>query len=170
LRVFESCETNGMTEEPRIPFLYLDAMAFIFLIEGEPAVSEPVKILFDVLRTHRGIGVTSELTLAEVLAGSGQVRNPPVKRMYLDLIVWSRFLDLVPVSREVLYDSADLRFLHKQAHGKKLKLPDAIHLATAIQKRCRYFMSQDDGITPPIEMRKIRPVASGVAEMLRALA
>src|SRR5215467_12105031 len=113
-----------MTETPFVPVVYLDTMSFVFAIEGEPVVAEPMRNLFEALRAHPGAGVTSELTLAEVLAGSEVPHSPPIKRAYLDLIVWSKFLDLVPISRDILYQSADLRFAHRQSHGRKLKLPD----------------------------------------------
>ena len=158
-----------MTEEQSATVVYLDAMAFIFAIEGEPSVSEPVKALFDILRRRPGNGVTSELTLAEVLAGSEGSRIPPIRRAYFDLIVWSKFLDLLPVDRVLLCESADLRFMHREAHGRRLKLPDAIHLVTAIRKRCRYFISADKGIKLPVEMTKVLPDADGIAEILRAL-
>ena len=158
-----------MTEKPSTVAVYLDAMAFIFAIEGEPLYSGPSKLLLDRLRTRPGSGVTSELTLAEVLAGSDLPRSPPIKRAYLDLIVWSKFLDLVPIGREILYESASLRFAHRQTHGRKLKLPDAIHLVTAIRRKCRYFVSADKGIKPPIDMKRIAPDADGVDEILKVL-
>jgi predicted nucleic acid-binding protein len=158
-----------MTEEPAA-IVYLDSMAFIFAIEGKPDVSEPLNGLFTVLRNRKGVGVTSELTLAEVLAGSEQSRSPPIKRAYFDLIVWSKCLDLVPVDRNILCESAELRFMHKMAHGKKLKLPDAIHLVTAIRRRCRYFVSADQGIRPPVGMQRVNPDAKGVAEIQEAVA
>jgi predicted nucleic acid-binding protein len=159
-----------MTEQSPAAIVYLDAMAFIFSIEGKPEVSEPVKALFEALRNRPGAAATSELTLAEVLAGSERSRSPPIKRAYLDLIVWSKFLDLVPVSRHILYESAELRFIHKKSHKKKLKLPDAIHLVTAIQRRCRYFVSADKGIRPPVDMKRVAPDINGVTEIQEALA
>jgi len=159
-----------MTEPPPAAVVYLDTMSFIFAVEGEPSVAEPMKNLLEALQAHPGAGVTSELTLAEVLAGSEVPHRPPIKRAYLDLIVWSKFLDLVPISRDILYESADLRFAHRESHGKKLKLPDAIHLVTAIRRKCRYFASADKGINPPVEMKRIAPDASGIAEILRVLA
>jgi hypothetical protein len=72
-------------------------MTFIFSIEGEPTISERAKRLLNAPRNHPGVGITSELSLAEVLAGSKDGLSPPVKRAYLDLMVWSNFLDLVPI-------------------------------------------------------------------------
>ena len=74
------------------PAVRLDSNVFIYLIEGAPAVSSAVQPLFEVLRHKPGIGITSEISLAEVLAG----RDPTVRRLYLDLMVfadtsaWSR--------------------------------------------------------------------------------
>jgi predicted nucleic acid-binding protein len=157
-----------MTERAQ-PLVYLDANIFIFFYEGVPDVSQRVKVLFDALRNRPGAVVTSELTLAEVFAESERPRLPMLKRAYLDLIVWSNFLELVPVTREVLYESAELRSIHRSAHGRKLDLPDAIHLTTAIQKRCRFFLSGDEGIRTPAEMVKLSPITGNLDETIKAL-
>jgi len=156
-----------MTEKPLSPVAYLDANIFIFFFQGDPTVSGRVKVLFDSLRDNPGSGVTSELTLAEVMAASDRPLVPALKREYLDLIVWGNFISLVPVSRDVLYASVDLRAAHKVASGKKLDLPDAIHLATAIQKNCQFFVSGDERITPPIGMRRASPLVGSLDEVLK---
>lgn len=158
-----------MTEGAVRPPVYLDTNIFIFFYEGVPAVSERVKYLFDALRNRPGLGITSELTLAEVFAESERPRSPMLKRAYLDLIVWSNFIELVPIGRDILYESADLRSIHRSTHGKKLDLPDAIHLTTAVQKRCRFFISGDEGIKPPNQMVKLSPVTGSLDEVLKAL-
>ena len=168
--IYGAYETSGMIEESPAAIVYLDAMTFIFSIEGQNEVSAPAEALFKTLRNRPGAGATSELTLAEVLVGSRRSQSLAIKRGYLDLIIWSKFLDLVPISREILYHSADLRFEHKESHGRKLKLPDAIHLATAVRKRCRYFVSGDKAIVPPVGMEKIIPDANGLSEIEKALA
>jgi len=159
-----------MTEQPSEAVVYLDSMAFILAIEGVSSIAQPVRQLFTVLLTHPRTGITSELTLAEVLAGSEIPLSPAVRRDYLDLIVSSAFLELVPISREFLCESAGLRFAHRKSHGKKLKLADAIHLITAIRRKCRYFVSADKGINPPRDIKKIAPDESGIGEILKALA
>lgn len=158
-----------MTEGVPRPFIYLDANIFIFFYEGEVVLSEQVKALFNALRSHPGKGITSELTLAEVLAESERPRSPILKRAYLDLIVWSGFIELVPISRDILYESVDLRSIHRSAHGRKLDLPDAIHLTTAVQKRCRFFVSGDEGIRPPNEMIKVSPFGENLDQAVKAL-
>jgi predicted nucleic acid-binding protein len=117
---------------------YLDANAFIGALEGEESFAAPIREVFIAGSRRPGALVTSELTLAEVLGPSkGQGRPPPLQRLYLDLMIWGRFIDLQPVSRELLLETVELR---KYA---PLKLPDAIHLATAMSTRCRFFVSRD---------------------------
>jgi predicted nucleic acid-binding protein len=158
-----------MTEGSGLSLAYLDTNFFIFAFEGNPEVSERIRPLLEAFRIHRRAAVTSELTLAEVLAESNRPRGPILKRAYLDFIVWSGVIDLVPVSRDILYESVDLRAVHKSAHGRKLDLPDAIHLTTAIQRRCRYFVTADEKISPPQEMKIISPITDSLNEVLKSL-
>jgi predicted nucleic acid-binding protein len=160
---------SGTAEKQTPTVFYLDSMTFIFAVEGEPSVSERATALLDALRKHPGSGLTSELTLAEVLVGSKHSLEPLLRRAYLDLVVWSSFINLIPISRNVLYESATLRSAHKRTHGRKLSLPDAIHLVTAIQGGCRYFVSHDDGIEPPADMKKIAFSKDGISEALKVL-
>jgi predicted nucleic acid-binding protein len=148
--------------------LYLDSNAFISYLEGTLADSTALKGLFEILRIRPGVGVTSELTLGEVLAGSHK-GGPQMRRAYLDLIVWSKNFELAPVSREVLYQSADLCAAHKRLVGRKLVLTDAIHLTTAVQAKCQYFISADKSIVPPEGMAKVDFDQHALDEVRKAL-
>lgn len=129
-----------MTESPS-SLIYLDTNVFIRAVEGLDDASVPAKALINALRSQRpGIAATSEITFAEVLAPPKRSDALPLhmkRRVYLDLLLWSGFLALVPVSRDVLIETAALR-----AMGK-LKLPDAVHLVSAIRVQCRFFVSAD---------------------------
>lgn len=147
--------------------IYLDTNVFIYEIEGNPSVAEPVHDLVSALRRRPGIATTSELTLAEVLAPPSRAGAMPLhvkRRLYIDLIVWSRFVDLRPISRDILYETAEVR---KMA---RLKLPDAIHLVTAIYSGCQYFVCNDHRLkTLPQGMKRIVPDRNGIAEILPVL-
>jgi predicted nucleic acid-binding protein len=122
------------------PLVYLDANVFIYLVEGGPDVAGPIRPLFDCLRSQPGIGVTSEITLAEVLSPPRRPNAIPhqIKRgIYLDLLVNARFIEMEPVSRDILVDSADLR------EQMPLKLVDAVHLVTSKRCGCSHFVSGD---------------------------
>jgi len=121
--------------------IYLDTNIFIKAVEGLDDAAVPAKTLIKTLRDRSaGIAATSEITLAEVLAPSARADAMPLhlkRRAYLDLLLWNGFVALVPVSRSILIETASLR------EKSKLKLPDAVHLVSAIQGRCRYFVPAD---------------------------
>jgi predicted nucleic acid-binding protein len=154
---------NGMTDAEEVPRLYLDANVFIYAIEGNAAIADPLRQLFDLFRANRGIGVTSELTLAEVLPRASNVR----RRSYLNMIVWSRIFDLHPVSRDILIETAKYR----EAAGMHSmpKLPDAIHVVTAIRAGCRTVLSADSRLKLPDGYSVLPPVAANVSRLIQEL-
>jgi predicted nucleic acid-binding protein len=147
--------------------IYLDANVFIDFVEGNETISTPIDPLMQSLKRRPGSAITSELTLAEVLAPSkGRRRHPPTRRLYLDILVWGRFIDLYPISRSVLYETANLR---ATATTSKLKLLDAIHLATAILAGCPLFVSRDRGIPMPTGMQRVEADAASVPGIVTSL-
>jgi predicted nucleic acid-binding protein len=75
-----------MTDGTPPPIVYVDANPFIYFIDGEEAVANRLRPFFELLRQKPGAAMTSELTLAEVLAKA----RPDARRSYLNLIVWSK--------------------------------------------------------------------------------
>ena len=83
--------------------------------------------------------VTSELALAEMLV---RPMRAGVDLFSIDnVLTTSAWLEVVPVSRSVLWGAANLRSQHKN-----LKLPDAIHIATSLAKRCSHLLTADNGL------------------------
>jgi predicted nucleic acid-binding protein len=168
-------ETNGMSEGGFGPRVYLDTNVFIRAFETSPEEVSEFKNAFAFMKDtsmHRSrkLAVTSELTLAELLPPKWTNGGTPVapstveRRFYLNLIVWSGFIELRPVSRTILIETADLR---KHA---RVKLPDAIHIVTAIEARCAYFMSGDRGTRClPQQMKHLLPNSSGISALMDAL-
>ncbi len=138
--------------------LYLDANIFIYAIQGEPRVSGLLRELFSLLEAKQGVAVTSELTLAEVMARARDIE----RRSYLSLIVWSRIFDLHPVSRDILLETADYR----RAAGMP-KLPDAIHAVTAIRAGCRMILSRDHRLRLPEGYAVVSPEPANPITLIR---
>ena len=63
----DSSEMSGMTEAPLPSVVYLDTMSFIFAVEGEPLVAEPLKNLLEALRAHPGAVLAYKRTSASDL-------------------------------------------------------------------------------------------------------
>jgi predicted nucleic acid-binding protein len=148
---------NGMTER----LVYLDANVFIYAVEGDDQIAGPLRDLFNLFRSGRAIGVTSELTLAEVLAGATDMR----RRTYLDLIIWSRIFDLQPVTRDVLLETVEYR-----RHSGMPKLPDAIHAVTAIRAGCRSILSADARLRVPNGFSTVTPNRDNVLRLIGEIA
>lgn len=141
-----------MTEGSASSKLYFDANVFIYAVEGSDDIAGRLRTLFELLGSNLDIAVTSELTLAEVLPKA----NPIRRRNYLELILWSGLFNLYSVTRDVLMDTADYRKIaavSSRAASKPSasmpKLPDAIHVVTAVRAGCGRMLSFDRALKLP---------------------
>ncbi|MDC7785776.1 type II toxin-antitoxin system VapC family toxin [Rhodoplanes sp. TEM] len=159
-----------MTDSFDHPFVYVDANPFIYFVEGDTDIAEPVRGIFELLKTRPGLGVTSELTLAEVLP---KARSPIHHRNFVELIVSSKVFGLVPVDRDLLLETADYRRAASRTDidGRRImpKLPDAIHVVSAVRSRCRAILSNDDRLTLPPGLQRFKPDVGGIAELVEVL-
>jgi predicted nucleic acid-binding protein len=67
-----------------------------------------------------------------------KAQNAPIQQTYRSFLTSTATFVVPPVSRDILEESAQLRAI------TKLKLPDAIHLATALGHQCDSFLTNDD--------------------------
>lgn len=147
--------------------LYLDTNICILGFEFEGVEAQPVQQLLTALEKFPKAIVTSELTLAELLAPLKRENDFPFARraeLYGNLLIWSGLIDLWPVSRQLLIGTAVLR------QTRSCKLPDAIHIVSALHAGCAFFMSNDGDMNRlPQGMQRVLPDQSGVATILDAL-
>lgn len=115
----------------------LDTAAFIYLIDEHETYLPIVEPVFAAIDGRRLAAVTSTLTLLEVLVVPLRHADVVLARRYEALLAGSRGLELADVSRAVLRDAAALR----AATG--LRTPDAIQIATALQRGCTAFVTND---------------------------
>lgn len=119
---------------------YFDTNLFIYLFESHPEYQEKVTQLIQHLDSINCEILTSELTLAECLVKPFADKDLDSQNHYEDNIKSSDFLKVMPVSRATLIKAAELRALYKN------KLPDSIHLASAIEHNCDVFVGNDKKI------------------------
>jgi len=134
--------------------LYLDANVFIYALEGHAEYEPRVRELLSLIVAGDVLAVTSELTLAELLVKPFQTGSARLQLAYLDAVRDRAGLRVVPVSREVLIESARLRAT------ETMRLPDGIHLATARLERCETFVSNDLRLRSRFGIRIVRIPAS----------
>jgi predicted nucleic acid-binding protein len=150
------------------PLVYLDANVFIRAFESEPDEADELKLAIDFLQRHRNLAATSELTLAELLAPirrqDGRRPRPNMRDFYLNLLLWKGFIDLRPITIDTLIATADLR------QDFPVKLPDAIHVVTALEAKCAFFLSSDHGTRRlPQELTHLLPDEAGIHTLMDAL-
>ena len=130
---------NGKIDTSPETRVYLDTNFFIEVFEGKGPLRDVLAdLLIGVENQERQRFVTSELTLAELLVKPIALQRHDLIQIYDNWTISNPYLEVVPVTREVLRDAATLR-----ANDKALKLPDAIHLTTARGTGCRYFLTKD---------------------------
>lgn len=82
---------------------------------------------------------TSELTISELLVRPFENRDDRLIQEYRSAFA-SSWLQAAPVDRNILELAALIR-----ARRKRVKLPDAIHMATALTSNCTHFLTNDAG-------------------------
>lgn len=93
--------------------------------------------------------VTSDLTFGELLV-KPFAQDQGLANTYFEILSTSSVLELCQVSREIIIDAARLRSLKKG-----LKLPDAIHIATAEHSSCDAIITNDQDMVPRDPMIRV---------------
>ena len=118
--------------------VYLDTNIVIYAVEGFAAHAASVQALLAAMDAGEVVAVTSELTVAEVLVKPFKDQNQNVQQAYKTFLTPTSALELSAISRELLEAAAQVRA------NTRLKLPDAIHFATALREQCDSFLTNDD--------------------------
>jgi predicted nucleic acid-binding protein len=122
-----------------VTLAYLDANFLIRIFESPGASLSGHERLWDMAAAGRLAVATSWLTLSEVLVVPLRDEEDGVVMAYDDLFAGLMVpITCLDVTVDVLRDAAGLR-----ARWPALKLPDAVHLATARNAACDVFVSGD---------------------------
>lgn len=113
--------------------LYLDANIFIYAFENDDAVAKKLLELVS-LESIAKFLVTSEFTLSELMVDPFRKNDERLIDIYDNLTIGNAFIKVGTVTRDVLWHAALLRAEHAS-----LRLPDAIHLSTAMHFGCTHF-------------------------------
>jgi len=128
--------------------LYLDANIIIMLGEGAGEITALLtELAIQQEPEEFSFLCTSELTLAEVLVHPHRRQDDDLIDRYEGWLARGGFLELGPVHREVLRYAALVRSSYSA-----IKLPDAIHVSTAIGLECSHFLTAGTGLPDTIEL------------------
>ena len=118
--------------------VYLDTNIIIYALEGFAQFAPQIQPLLEAMDRGEIIAVTSELTLAETLVKPLKEQDHATQQAYRNFLTSAPVFQVIPISRKILEDAAQFQA------STKLKLPDAIHLATAFQQQCDSFLTNDE--------------------------
>jgi predicted nucleic acid-binding protein len=130
--------------------VYLDTNIFIYAVEAVVQYATAVNALFDLIEGGQIEAVTSELTLAEVLAKPFEAGRHDIAQVYETMLSPSSWLSVVPVERAILVEAARMQAV------MTLRLPDAIHVATALAAGCDSLLSNDQKMKVPSDLALVR--------------
>jgi predicted nucleic acid-binding protein len=144
--------------------VYLDANVFIAAYENQGARSDHAWWLLDAIERGDLRGVTSEITLAELLVRPFEEQDHDLIRSYQEVLSPADGMEVPNVTRQVLIEAAILRSMRRS-----LRLPDAIHVASARLATCSHLVSDDRRLTfaPGVELVQLGPHALTHIRMTR---
>lgn len=131
---------------PTVGRLYLDTNVLIAMAEGPDAIAQQLYGLTELQRPGDQFLFTSELSLAEVLVMPYRHNDEKLAGLYKNWMDSEGWLNVGPVDRSILMDAARIRGRHPS-----IKLPDAVHLSTAIMFECSHFLTGDERLRRRIQ-------------------
>ena len=124
-----------MTEPRRV---YLDSNVFIAAMENPGAHSDHAWWILNAVEELKIAGVTSEITLAEILVKPMELGDRELAAAYEQILAAGPNFEVLQVRRDILIEAARIR-----GRRSSIRLPDAIHVATAVACACSHFISDD---------------------------
>jgi predicted nucleic acid-binding protein len=120
--------------------VYFDVNPIIYFIEQNTQFAEAVTPVFEMIGDGSIVAYTSELSLTEILI-------KPIRDNLNQVIQAHKELLLDPELFTLISPNQDTFLLAAELGGKmSMRTPDAIHMACAIESKCKYFVTNDKGI------------------------
>lgn len=135
---------SGAIEKFDNKAVYLDTAPLIYYLEQNATHSSYLNQLFKKNEAGEFIFYTSVVTLTEVLTLPFRQGNVELAEQYQYFLSETQTLKLIPVNIPIARLAAKLR----AAYG--IRMPDAIHLATAMEIKADWFLTND------IALKKIK--------------
>lgn len=119
----------------------IDTSPFIYHLQGEPVFSKLTTDLFKTVENGLVRGITSVITLMEVLVKPLNDGNLLAAEEYKVLLRTFPNLTMREIDEEVASRAADLRAEYK------IRAPDALQLSTAIEEDAKAFVTNDEALS-----------------------
>jgi len=111
--------------------VYVDTNIFIYFLERNADFFPLAAPIIQAISANELIGLTGEITVAEALIQPYRAQDTVLIAETRDFFEASNFLTVLSHDKAMWELAAQLRA------AQRLKLPDAVHLATALKAACR---------------------------------
>lgn len=135
--------------------LGIETAPIIYFIERHPTYVDRMDVIMQRIVAGNLAGVTSMVTLAEVLVHPLRNGQRHLAQQYRQLLLRSRGFHTLTLDAVVSEQAADLRAKYQ------MKLPDAFQVAAAIHAGCDAFLTNDLG------MRRVQEIPVLVLDSLQ---
>lgn len=127
--------------------LALDSAPIIYFVEAHPRYDALVTPIFQRIAEGKVTGITSTLTLTEVLALPMEKGRRDLCQTYKKLLTSATHFTLVNIGTEIAERAAELRARYH------LRTPDALQVATALLSDCQAFLTNDKDLSRITEIQ-----------------
>ena len=120
--------------------VYIDTNVFIYFLSHHPSYFAASALVMSACAESRIFGFTGDAAVAQVMAGAYKHPDPTLAVQFKSFFSRNNFLTIAAHDAQTFDAAAQL-----VAKGG-LKFIDALHVATAVQSQCKYFLTNDKGI------------------------
>lgn len=131
---------EDLKDIPDGALIALDSAPIIYYLQDHPRFAPRFSSLFDAAAEGRLTLAISTITLAEVMAGPFAAGNEVIAMQYQEVLCRSPGWQTVLVDEHIATEAARLRARYR------LRLPDAIQVATAISARAWALVTHDSAL------------------------
>ena len=117
--------------------LFVDTAPIIYWLEGHPRLAERFGTVFNAAESGAAAIVISTVTLAEVLAGPLRTGNEVLTARYREALTRGLGWQVLSLDVDIAVEAARIRATYR------LRLPDAIQVATAIRAGASALVTHD---------------------------
>ena len=127
--------------------LGLDTPPVIYFIEAHPQYDALVTEVFERISNGKVEGITSVITLTEVLIHPLRRGNLRLQKEYRDLLIHTADFQTLAIDIYIAETAAGLRYRYN------LRTPDAMQIAAALSVGCEAFLTNDAALQRVTELR-----------------
>jgi predicted nucleic acid-binding protein len=127
--------------------LGLDTAPFIYFIESNPSYLALMREVMRLIDSQSLVACCSVITLTEVLTRPLQMGDSALADQYRNILLNNRSLTVLPIDPAIAERAAKLRADHR------LRTPDALQIADALEHGCEAFLCNDNNMRRATDLR-----------------